>query len=96
MKRLQISQKLVFEKFYVHEITAVNLSKIYFQKNAKKTCKPNNRDLIALCNIIRKIFSTNCNGKFYHMVSCFSEHRIAILSHSFPVLFVLMGNSDIP
>ena len=48
MKRLQISQKLVFEKFYVHEITAVNLSKIYFQKNAKKTCKPNNRDLMAI------------------------------------------------
>ena len=30
---------------YVHEIAAVNLSKIYFLKNAKKTCKPNNRDL---------------------------------------------------
>ena len=33
------------KKFYVHEIAAVNLSKIYFLKNAKKTCKPNNRDL---------------------------------------------------
>ena len=32
-------------KFYVHEIAAVNLSKIYFLKNAKKTYKPNNRDL---------------------------------------------------
>ena len=32
-------------KFYVHEIAAENLSKIYFIKNAKKTCKPNNRDL---------------------------------------------------
>ena len=32
-------------KFYVHEIAAVELSKIYFLKNAKKTCKPNNRDL---------------------------------------------------
>ena len=31
--------------FYVHEITAVNLSKIYFLKNAKKTCKPNKRNL---------------------------------------------------
>ena len=29
-------------KFYVHEIAAVGLSKIY---NAKETCKPNNRDL---------------------------------------------------
>ena len=44
-------KKLVYEnvtytkKFYVHEIAAVNLSKIYFLKNEKKTCKPNNRDL---------------------------------------------------
>ena len=33
------------KKFYVHEIATVDLSKIYFMKNAKKTCKPNNRDL---------------------------------------------------
>ena len=45
MRRLQIPQKLVYEKFYVLEIPAINLSKIYFQKNGKKTCKPNNRDL---------------------------------------------------
>ena len=46
MQRLQIPQKLVYEKFYVHEkIAAVDLSKIYFLKKAKKTCKPNNRDL---------------------------------------------------
>ena len=56
MKRLQISQKLVYEvavvkKIYVHEIAAVNLSKIqktYTKlnlENAKKTCKPNNRYL---------------------------------------------------
>ena len=32
-------------KFYVHETVAVNLSKIYFLKNAKKRCKPNKRDL---------------------------------------------------
>ena len=38
-------QKVVYEKFYVHEIAAVNLSKIYFLKNTKKVCKPNNRDL---------------------------------------------------
>ena len=50
MERLQIPQKLESEyfmyskNFYVHEIAAVNLSKIYF-KNAKKTCKSNNRDL---------------------------------------------------
>ena len=45
MKRLQIPQKLVYKKFYIHEIAAINLSKIYFLKNAKKTCKPNNCDL---------------------------------------------------
>ena len=32
-------------KFYVHEIAAENLSKIYFLKNAKKVCEPNNCDL---------------------------------------------------
>ena len=50
VKRLQIPQKLVHKvsvvkKFYVHENAAVNLSKIYLLKNAKKTCKTNNRDL---------------------------------------------------
>ena len=45
MKRLQIPQKLVYQKFYVHGIAAVNLSKISSLKNAKKTCKPNNSDL---------------------------------------------------
>ena len=33
------------KKFYLHEIAVVDLSKIYFLKNAKKSCKPNNRDL---------------------------------------------------
>ena len=33
------------KKIYVHEIAAVNLSKIYFLKIAKETSKPNNRDL---------------------------------------------------
>ena len=45
MERLQIPQNFVHEKFYKHEIAAVTLSKIYFLKNVKKTCKPNNRDL---------------------------------------------------
>ena len=45
MKILGIPRKLVYEKFYIHEIAAVNLLKIYLLKNAKKTCKPNNRDL---------------------------------------------------
>ena len=33
------------KKFYVHEIATVDLPKIYFLKNAQKTCKANNRDL---------------------------------------------------
>ena len=33
------------KKFYVDEIATVNLSKTYLLKNAKKTRKPNNRDL---------------------------------------------------
>ena len=33
------------KKIYVHEIAVVDLSKIYFLKNAMKTCKPNNRNL---------------------------------------------------
>ena len=51
MKKLQILKNLCTnyfsytKKFYVHEITAVNLSKNYFLKNAKKTCKPNYHDL---------------------------------------------------
>ena len=32
------------KKFYLHEIAAVDISKIYFLKNEKKTCKPNNLD----------------------------------------------------
>ena len=60
MKRLQILQKLrtknftYTKKFYVHEIAAVNLSKIFFLKNAKKTCKPSNYDLN--CDWIKTYF----------------------------------------
>ena len=51
MKGLQIPQKLGYEKFCVHEkiLRTRNCRrkfiKIYFLKNAKKTCKPNNRDI---------------------------------------------------
>ena len=44
MKRLY-PQSLVYEKFYLHEIVALNLSKIYFLKKAEKTCQLNNRNL---------------------------------------------------
>ena len=33
------------KNFAYHEVAAVNLSKNYYLKNVKKTCKPNNRDL---------------------------------------------------
>ena len=33
------------KKIYVKEIAAANLSEMYFLKNPKKTCKPNNHDL---------------------------------------------------
>ena len=39
MKRPQIPQKLVYGNIYVHEIAAVDLSKIYFLSNAKNICK---------------------------------------------------------
>ena len=44
-KTAEVYKVAVVKRFYVPESAAVNLSKIYFLKNAKKTCKPNNRDL---------------------------------------------------
>ena len=44
-KNAEVYKVAVVKKICIHEIAAVNLSKIYFLKNAKKTCKPNNRDL---------------------------------------------------
>ena len=57
---MQIPQKLVTEKFtytkkcYVHKIAAANSLKIYFLKNTKKTCQPNNCDLNRNLNRLRK------------------------------------------
>ena len=39
MKRLQIPRNLVYEKFYVHEIAAVDLSKMYVLKIQRKHVK---------------------------------------------------------
>ena len=44
-KTAEVYKVAVAKKTYVDEIAAVNLSKMYFLKNAKKKCKPNNRDL---------------------------------------------------
>ena len=35
----------MYGKLYAHEIATVDSSEIHFPKNAKKTWKPNNRDL---------------------------------------------------
>ena len=50
------------KKFYVHEIAAVDLSKIYFLKNAKKTCKSNNRDLN------RDWINTSSKSELFHIL----------------------------
>ena len=44
-KNLRTKNFTYRRKLYVHKITAVNVSKIYFLKNANKSCKPNNRGL---------------------------------------------------
>ena len=45
-KILRTRKKFAYtKKFYLHEIAAADLLKLYFLKNAMKTCKPNNRDL---------------------------------------------------
>ena len=46
MKRLQMSQKLVYRKFWVHKkkLRTQNC-RSKFMKNTKKTCTPNNRNL---------------------------------------------------
>ena len=51
------------KKFYVHEIAAVDLSKIYFLKNAKKTCKPNDRNLNRDCIKILKLTQSEKSRK---------------------------------
>ena len=59
MKRLQMPQKLVYEKFYVHEIAVVKLSKIYFLKNAKKNVNQTTTIYIAIeldKNFEKKLF----------------------------------------
>ena len=62
--RLEITRNLVTytKKFYVRENAAVNLSKIYFLKKAKKTCKPNNRDFESRLN---EIFRSSRPKVFY-------------------------------
>ena len=60
--------------FYLDEIAAKNLSKIYFLKNPKKTCKPKNHDLnhdwindFAVCK--------HCSGTLLLVEDVTSSHR---------------------
>ena len=46
------------KKLKIFEIAAINLSKVYFLKNAKKPCKPNNRDWIIRHWSIVNIYET--------------------------------------
>ena len=61
MKKLQILQKLVHEKFYVHEIAAMNLSKLCFLKNPKKNNRHLNCDWIIYNMIFNKKYFKLCN-----------------------------------
>ena len=68
---------MYMKKFYVHEIAAVDLSKIYFLKNAKKTCKPNNSDLncdwnISQVSYVLWIFPFETQVNFLYKISLVS------------------------
>ena len=62
------------KKIYVHEIAAVNLSKIYFLKNAYKSCKTNNLDLIRDWNM-RIHLETHCEWRL--MEQTFTEQYLS-------------------
>ena len=59
-------------KFYVHEIAVVNLSKIYFLKNAKKTCINHdlNRDWTKIIGFIKTNFFIQQNILFHYPNEC--------------------------
>ena len=44
----------------------------------KRAVESLNSYVIALCNVIRQIFSTNYNDEFYHVVSCYLEEEDGI------------------
>ena len=41
----------------------------------KRAVKSLNSEVIALCNVIRKIFSTNHNDELCHVLSCYLEEE---------------------
>ena len=71
-------QKLVYEKFYVHEIAVVKLSKIYFLKNAKKNVNQTTTIYIAIeldKNFEKKIifFASNIPVQYRKSIFIFIE-----------------------
>ena len=89
MKRLQIPQKLVYEKFYVHKKILLTrncrrtLIQIYFLKNAKKTGKPNNcdlnRDWIKLFALMKTLIMQRQSSKenwYQSLIALFPDHNI--------------------
>ena len=90
MKRLQIPENLCTKnftytkKFYVHEITAAILSKIYFLKNAKKTWTKQPRFTSRLNNYRSASIFT------FHVKNIWKNHDRVIfpvfLKHTFKVL----------
>ena len=81
------------KKFYVHEIAAVYLSKIYFLKNPKKTCKTNNRAINRDWNItpVTMISDNNkarvLNTLFKVKLFALVELLVALLKLNFPYAF---------
>ena len=64
----------VVKKFYVHENAVENLSKIYFLKNAKKTCKPKTAVEIAI--VLEKI---SINSKFLDIIHAMYKEPNSLL-----------------
>ena len=57
------------KNIYAHKIAAVDLSKIHLLKNARKTCKPNNRDLdgdLIKCINYDMIYKSNSWSQNFH------------------------------
>ena len=81
------------KKFYVHEIAAVYLSKIYFLKNPKKTFKTNNRAINRDWNItpVTMISDNNkarvLNTLFKVKLFALVELLVALLKLNFPYAF---------
>ena len=77
-KNLCTKNLMYTKKFYVHEIVAVYLSKIYFVKNGEKMCKPYNcglnRDWISC------FFFSKCKKRRKNYILTYQLTTASILS----------------